>query len=279
MSLAGTFPMHTGNSLVRTHAAAPWNWVPSSLLLALALSISAVITPRGFATQNASSAASPVGINEEAQAAYRAGTSAAANNDFKTAQAQFEKVVRLVPQIEEGHSALGAVLMRLGKLPEAIKELEKAHELKPSDLSVQTNLALAYEQTGANQKAIVLFKSVEGAVQYKQGSDSTTVLPSYALAAYARSLAATGQLQAATAKMKAALAQSPQSVDLHDALGSLYAQQRNWPAAVSEFRAAVQLNPKFAAAHLHLGATFLAQQQTSSAIQELTLATQLAPDN
>ena len=111
-----------------------------------------------FAAESASSSASQADINNEAQAAYQAGTAAAANNDFKTAEAQFEKVVRLVPQIEEGHSALGAVLAHLGKLPQAIKELETALRLKPGDISAQTNLALAYEQTGANQKAIFLLR-------------------------------------------------------------------------------------------------------------------------
>jgi len=120
-----------------------------------------------FAAESASSSASQADINNEAQAAYQAGTAAAANNDFKTAEAQFEKVVRLVPQIEEGHSALGAVLAHLGKLPQAIKELETALRLKPGDISAQTNLALAYEQTGANQKAIFLFKSVEADAQRK----------------------------------------------------------------------------------------------------------------
>ena len=271
--------MRSGNSLVRTRAAALWKSVPSVLPLALTLSISTLITSSGFAAQTASSSASQAGINEEAQAAYRAGTAAAANNDFNAAEAQFEKVVRLVPQIEEGHSALGAVLMRLGKLPEAIKELEKAHQLKPGDPSVQTNLALAYEQTGANQKALVLFRDIEVAQQRKPGSNSASVLPSYVLAAYARSLAATGQLPAATAKMKAAVAESPQSADLHDALGSLYAQQRSWPLAVSEFQKVIQLNPKSPSAHLHLGAGLLAQQQAPAAIQELSVAVQLSPEN
>jgi Flp pilus assembly protein TadD len=73
-----------------------------------------------FAAQSASSSVSQADINNEVQAAYQAGTAAAANNDFKTAEIQFEKVVRLVPQTEESHSALGAVLSHLEKLPQAI---------------------------------------------------------------------------------------------------------------------------------------------------------------
>ncbi|HJY90739.1 MAG TPA: tetratricopeptide repeat protein, partial [Candidatus Acidoferrum sp.] len=247
-----------------------------SVLLVLTLGLA---TELSSAAQTPSSPGSQPNIDEEAQRAYRAGTAAATNNDFKTAEAELEKVVRLVPQVEEGHSTLGAVLLRLGKLQQAIKELETALELKPGDVSAQTNLALAYEQTGANKKAITLFKKVETDAQRKRASESSRALPSYVLAAYARSLAGTGQFAAATAKMKTAVAESPQSAELHDSLGSLYAQQSGWPAAVDEFQKAIQLNPELAAAHMHLGVALLALQQTAAAIDELILATQKAPDN
>src|SRR6202047_4444785 len=93
--------------------------------------------PTGFAVsaQSTSSPKSQTEVNEEAQNAYRAGVAASTNNDFKTAEVQFETVVRLVPQIEEGHTALAEVLLRLGKFSQAIKELEEALALKPGDVS------------------------------------------------------------------------------------------------------------------------------------------------
>ena len=121
--------------------------IPLILILGLA-------TELGFATQTAPSARSQADINKEAQAAYQAGTAAAAKGDYKTAEAQLQKVVHLAPQIAEGHSALGAVLMRLGQFTPAIKELERALALKPADSFTQVNLAIAYEQTGAYKKAI-----------------------------------------------------------------------------------------------------------------------------
>jgi protein O-GlcNAc transferase len=261
---------------VRPQSAEPFKAGSIRVLLVLMLGLS---TELGFATQTTSSSGSQVDINKEAQAAYRAGTTAVSNNDFKTAEAQFEKVVRLAPQIEEGHSILGAVLIRLGKFPQAIKELEKALALKPGDLSAQTNLALAYEQTGANRKAIVLFEKLEVEARRKPASDPSHALPSFVLAAYARSLAATDQLPAAIAKMKAAVGESPQSAELHDDLGSLYAQQQNWSSAVSEFQEAIKLDPQSAGAHMHLGLALLMQQQVAASIPELTQASQLAPNS
>ena len=195
MHLAGTLHICPGNVRVRTRAVELLTTLSLRTLLVLLLGVP---SSGVFAAQTASSSASQAAINDEIQAAYQAGAAAAANNDFKTAETQLEKVVRLAPQVEEGHSALGAVLARLGKLPQAIKELETALKLKPGDVSAQTNLALAYEQTGANEKAIVLFKKVEADAQRKRAADSSSALPSYVLAAYARSLAAIGQLPAAT---------------------------------------------------------------------------------
>ena len=65
-------------------------------------------------------------INKQAQAAYQAGTTAAVNNDFSDrGKHNSKKSFSLVPQIEAGHSALGAVLIRLGKFPEASKNSNK----------------------------------------------------------------------------------------------------------------------------------------------------------
>src|SRR5271157_1905396 len=271
-----TLHMCSGNVRPRARTATRLKIGSFCILLVLILGLA---SEPGFATQATSSSGTRADINKEAQAAYRAGTTAATNNDLKTAEAQFEKVVRLVPQIEEGHLALGAVLMRLGKFPQAIKELEKALALKPGDLPAQIDLALAYEQTGADKKAVFLFERIEVEARRKPASDPSHTLPSFVLAAYARSLAATDQLPAAIAKMKAAVAESPQNAELRDDLGSLHAQQQSWLSAVSEFQQAIKLNPQFAAAHMHLGVVLLMQQQVSAAIPELIEASQLAPNS
>ena len=187
-----------------------------------------LISGLGLALLLVAQARAQDGVNAEVQAAFRAGSAAAVNNDFKTAETEFEKVVRLAPELAQGHSALGTVLFREGKLPQAIAALEKAVELKPGDIATSTNLALAYEQTRAYKKALTLFKSVEAEAEGKPASDPEHTLPSYFFSGYARSLAATGQPAAAVSKMKSAVTGSPQNAELHDDLGSLYAQQQNW---------------------------------------------------
>jgi protein O-GlcNAc transferase len=258
----------------KVHCAAPLS-VYFQLILLLGLAVQ----PCCMAQMSSATPGSQAEINKQVQEAYQAAQAAAAKKDFVAAESQLEKVVHLAPQLQEGHSALGAILLQLGKFPEAIKELEQALELKPSDVSAETSLAWAYEQTGAYKKSIVLFQKVETEARAKPASDPAHKLSASFLAAYARALAATGQVPAAITKMKVAVAESPQSPDLHDALGTLHAQQSDWPVAVGEFQKAIELNRQFAAAHLHLGAALLAQQQAEPAIQELALACQFAPDS
>src|SRR5271156_2648917 len=143
----------------------------------------------------------PSAALRKADAAYRAGQAALAKKDLSAAQADFEQVVQLAPQAEQGHSALGAVLVNRGYVKEGIRELERALAIKSTDSTAQTNLAMAYEQTGESEKAIVLFSKLES-----NSSLQKHALPSYVLESYARSLAANRQVGLAITKMKAALA-------------------------------------------------------------------------
>jgi protein O-GlcNAc transferase len=215
----------------------------------------------------------PSAALKKADAAYRAGQAALAQRDLSSAQADFEQVVQLAPQAEQGYSALGAVLVNRGRLKEGIQELEKALTIKASDSAAQTNLALAYEQIGSPEKALPLFSRLE-ADAHLHGR----TLPPYVLVGYAYSLAATQKTGPAITKMKAALATEPQSAELHDELGSLYAQQKNWTQAQSEFATAVRLNSSLAVAHLHLGLAMEAQGEKDG-LTELARASQLAPQD
>jgi protein O-GlcNAc transferase len=220
-----------------------------------------------------SRAQEPLPSLKQAYAAYRAGVAALSGNDFNTALEEFEKVVRLAPSLEQGHSALGTVLVRIGRTSDGIRELQKALAMQASDGSAQLSLALAYEQGGQSAKALPLFAKLEAASRTEKHP-----LPATVLAAYARALAATQQFSAAVARMKDAVAEDPQNAELQDDLGALYAQRQDWPNARQAFTAALLANPDLATAHLHLGETLQAQQQPG-ALDELTRAYQLAPEN
>jgi len=210
---------------------------------------------------------------KQADAAYRAGADAVAHNDLNTALDDFQKVVRLEPGVAQGHSALGAVLVRLGRLNEGIHELERALAIQPGDASAQLNLAVAYEQNGQAAKAVPLFQKLEAASR-----SGKQVLTPGTLASYGRALAGTGQIKLAIARMKEAVARDPRTVEYEDELGTLYAKVADWTDAKQAFTAAVGARPEYATAHLHLGLTLDALGQAGG-LDELTKADELEPRN
>ncbi|MFZ1012511.1 MAG: tetratricopeptide repeat protein, partial [Terracidiphilus sp.] len=207
----------------------------------------------------------------EADAAYREGVAALNRNDLDTAQARFETVTRLVPAVEQGHSALGAVLMRKGRWAEGTRELERALAINPSDSAAQLNLAMVYGQTEAYAKAIQLFTKLEAEARTTGHPLAVTVLQ-----AHARCLQAIGQTQAAIVPMKLAVAQEDRNAELHDELGSLYAIDKNWGPAEQQFSDALRLKDDLATAHLHLGLVLSAEQKSGTE-EELQKAYRLAP--
>lgn len=221
----------------------------------------------------ACAAQEPSSTLRQADADYRAGVAALSRNDLRAARQEFEQVVRLVPGIEQGHSALGAVLVRTGETSAGIRELEKALAIRADDASAEQNLAVALEQSGQPARALPWFAKLEATAE-----ENSRPLPADLLAAYARALAATRQPAAARARMHEALKQAPRSAELWDELGAIEAQQQNWHEAEQEFTRAVQLNPDLAMAHLHLGVTLQAEQR-AGALEEIRRADALAPRN
>ena len=210
---------------------------------------------------------------KQADADYRAGVEAMSRNDLKTARQDFQEVVRLAPGIEQGHSALGTVLVRSGDMSAGIRELQKAVAINAQDSAAEANLAMALEQDGKPALALPWFARLDETA--RAGGHP---LPAAMLAEYARALAATHQASAAQARMKEALQQAPRDAPLWDALGSLQAQQQEWNEADVSFTRAVQLNPDLAMAHLHLGLTLQAEHKPG-ALEEVRRADALAPRN
>jgi protein O-GlcNAc transferase len=207
----------------------------------------------------------------QADTDYRAGVVALNSGDLKVAQEKFESVVRLEPRLEQGYSALGAILVREGEWPEGIRALEKALALKPGDNAAQLNLALAYSQTGAYAKAVPLFAKAEAGA-----TAGGARLPAQITVLYAKSLASIGRTQAAIALLKEVAAPGQGSAQLHDDLGSLYAQRHDWPNAEHEFDQALRMDSGLASAHLHLGFVFQAEHK-DGAVAEWARACALAP--
>lgn len=206
-----------------------------------------------------------------ADEAFRAGSAAYRQNDLHVAHVQFARVVQLAPDVAAGHNAFGTVLLAEGDARAAVAQLDTAHRLDPHDTGVMLNLALAYSQLRNYTNAVKLFQILDHA--------NAQPLTPQAVIAYAAALNATGQPTEARKRLETAVTASPNSATLHDALGTLLAQQRYYDEATAQFRRAIALDASLAAAHYHLGSVYLDQRQPDAAVAELTQASDLEKEN
>lgn len=219
----------------------------------------------------ARSASSATVRRKAADEAFRAGSAAYRQNDLHAAHVQFARVVQLAPDVAAGHSAFGTVLLAEGDTLAAVAQLDRAHRLDRHDTGAMLNLALAYSQLGDYTNAVKMFQLLEHA--------NADPLTPQAAVAYAAALNATGQPAEAEKQLGTAIAASPNSAVLHDALGTLLAQQKHYDEATAQFQRALALDISLAAAHYHLGSVYLNQRQPAAAVTELTQANDLEREN
>jgi len=103
-------------------------------------------------------------------------------------------------------------------------------------------------------------------------------LPTMTLQRYAIALEKVGRTTDAVKEIQAASEAEPRNATLHNDLGSLYAQQQQWPQAEAEFAVASRLIPLDAQIHLRLGVVMQAQGE-AEALKEIERAATLDPKN
>jgi len=207
-----------------------------------------------------------------AKVALTNGLSAIQQGNLEVARRDFEQVVKLAPQVETGHAALGSVLLSLNQFDAAVSELQTAHRLSPTDLAVDLNLGRAQTGLGHYEAALAAFR--ENAAE----ANPLPLSPEESLAA-ATALAGTNQVAAAIDFLRAALQQTPESALLNDGLGTALAQSGNLERALPSFEKAVAADPSMAKAQLHLAAAYLMLSRPKEAIGPASIAAHSLPNS
>ncbi len=210
---------------------------------------------------------------EAARLAFQGGYAASQRNDLPAARLSFEKAVRLTPEIAAGHAALGSILLAMGDLGPATRELEAAHQLDHADKSTLLNLCVAYSKNGDYAKSISSYGEIES------GSIAPAPLPADVALSVATAFSASGDPHAAQSVIERAVEADPDNAPLQDAIGTLLAQQQDYTAAEGRFRKAITLDQELASAHYHLGSVESATNRAPEALAEFSQAHNLAPDN
>jgi tetratricopeptide (TPR) repeat protein len=180
----------------------------------------------------------------------------------------WEDVVRKSPEKERGHTNLGLVYYKQGRLEEAAKEYITAIRLNPDYAEAHNNLGLVYYLQGRVEEAIQQYMT---ALKLTHGFAKAH--NNLGVAYYKQ-----GRLGEAIQEYTTALELRPDDPDPHNNLGNAYATQGRLEEAIKEYTTALNLKPNFPEAHHNLGIVYAIQGRLDEAIKKYMATLALKPD-
>ena len=237
-----------------------------------------------------------------AEKAFKDGIVALEKKDLSSAEAAFNRSIKLDGKAAGPYLGLAQVVLARGQKAAAEQYLKQAVTLAPDNASIQTTWgAFLYSQKelpeaeAALRKALTLdpkqaaahvhlgdmyltaFRKPDEAIREYRAA--LALAPQHPGAHYAMGLAllAKNDLGQAETEFLAASKIAPQNPLPHHALGRVYATQRRWDEALTAFDAAIKALPSFAAPHLERGQIFAAKGDDERAIQEYAEAQRKDP--
>ena len=173
-------------------------------------------------------------------------------HDAVGAERVFRQAIEAQPEVEVAHRGLGLALREQGRLAEAVRELQTATRLDPSDPDAHYTLG-----------------SVAWALS----------LPANAPPEKRGGMTSADYRNLAGEQFSKALALSPRDAMLRMNLAVLYLDSNRSQEAIHEGEEAVRIAPENAAAHVTLGRCYFASGEEEKAASEYQSAMKLAPQD
>ena len=163
--------------------------------------------------------------------------------ESQRAEAQWRKMLELLPQSDQACYGLANALDVQGKSGEAIRWFSEALRRRPGSAEARNGLALALDNQGATDAAIAEFQRL------------LRMRPDFVEARVnlGRLWAEQGKITEAQVQYTEALRLQSNSVAARINLGKLFSKQGRYDDAVRHYREAVRLKPENAVAHFNLG--------------------------
>jgi tetratricopeptide (TPR) repeat protein len=177
-------------------------------------------------------------------------------------QVMKEKIAR-APEDARLRVFLGTFYNRLSRFPEAIPELEKAHELSPAKQTIVFELAATLVNSGRAKEGLALLREA-----YENAPEFQNARIAYAVSAiYAGELALAGEL----------LTPIEEVAVTDERIVKAYYDAKRYDVVLSIWKARALRNPNDPQAHVSLGAAYLLTGERNQAIAELKKAIELNP--
>ncbi|HEY6506928.1 MAG TPA: tetratricopeptide repeat protein, partial [Vicinamibacterales bacterium] len=173
------------------------------------------------------------------------------------------------PSSAIARNGLATRYLQMGRVDEAVTQLEQAIRLVPSDAEAHSNLGTALQLQGQMRPAM---QHLREAVRLAPQDDRVRFN-------LGNALFAGGQLAEATREFRRAIELNPENEDAHFNLAMILGPQNQLDEAVALLRRVIDLNPQNAEAHRNLAVALGLQGRLEEAIARDQTALRLAPDS
>ncbi|MBV9032957.1 MAG: tetratricopeptide repeat protein [Acidobacteriaceae bacterium] len=210
------------------------------------------------------------------------------NHDYGGAIPPLKRALELNPDLIGAHQMLGYALLAQGYAAEALPDLEKAGlpdaigiaDLKLGKLpEAVANLQAALAKRPNDPDLLYYLGRASGLLSKQTFDILQSAYPDSARAhqALGENLAVLKRVPEAEKEYREALRLRPDTPGIHLALGGLYAAASQWPQAEEEFRGEAKIQPGDAETAYRLGSAYLETGKAAEAVRELQRADQLRP--
>lgn len=192
-----------------------------------------------------------------------------ARKNLLTDVAGEEKRVADVPEDAETRNALGVAYVQLGRIGDAVAQIEASLHTDPGLAMAHYNLGVMAMNEGQGVEAIRRFeRALESRPDYAEAHNNLGVV-----------LESSGRSDEAERHFRAALASRPNHAGAHNNVGRLLLSRGAVSDAMAEFRASLRTRPENADALYNLGRAHVAANQPRDAVQQWRRAVAARPDS
>jgi Flp pilus assembly protein TadD len=219
-------------------------------------------TPQAIARIDAQFAKNP----KDPRLALLAGRAHGSAGEFDKAESLFKRAIELDPNFAPAYNTLGQLYVQQNKLDQARREYEALAAKQPSNVQVQTMVAMLLHAKGKIAEAKSQYEKIV-ALDRRASVAANNLAYLYAMAG--------DNLDVALNLAQSAKASAPDDADIDDTLGWIY-YKRGLPAlAVEPLRRSVAKDPKNALFHFHLGMVYVKAGDAGNARSMLQRAVSL----